>query len=203
MKAIDLTGKVFGYWTVIKRDGRYNNGDARWLCRCICGKEKQVRGRDLRDGTSKSCKCKRVPPNIKHGLYKTRLHGIWETMKARCNNKNFSQYKRYGLIGVKVCKEWNNDFLAFYNWAMANGYKDNLTIDRINVFGNYEPSNCRWATPMEQANNRKNNRYITYRGIKKSLSNWSRYFGISKRKLVYRMDEKNMPFESALQSCIK
>ena len=203
MNAIDLTGQRFGYWTVIKREGRYNNGDARWLCRCICGKEKTVRGGNLRKGESTSCKCKRVPPNVKHGLSKTRLHRIWETMKARCNNKNFLPYRNYGEKGVSVCEAWNKNFMSFYNWAMANGYKDDLTIDRINVFGSYEPSNCRWTTSLNQANNRRNNRYIIYDGIKKSLSEWARYFGVNKRKLVYKLDVKKMLFKEAIQSCLE
>lgn len=115
MRAVDLTGKTFGFWTVIKRDGCFKNGDAKWLAKCVCGKIKSVRGRSLLNGTSKGCKCMRIPPAKKHGLYATRIHGIWQTMKARCYNKNTSNFKSYGGRGIKICKEWLESPLNFYN----------------------------------------------------------------------------------------
>lgn len=93
-------------------------------------------------------------------------------MKQRCCGYNAKSYKHYGGRGITVCEEWRNSFEAFYEWAMANGYSDSLTLDRIDVNGNYEPSNCRWATMKEQNNNKRNNRNITYKGETHTLAQW-------------------------------
>ena len=105
-------------------------------------------------------------------------------------NKNSIQYKDYGGRGITICDEWLNDFQAFYNWSMSNGYKDNLTIDRINVNGNYEPSNCRWATNEEQANNRRDNVKITYKGMTKTISEWAEYLGVNRKSFSSRVTRK-------------
>ena len=107
-------------------------------------------------------------------------------MKYRCNNPNCSSYADYGGRGIKVCDEWQN-YIPFSEWALANGYDDSLTIDRIDVDGNYEPSNCRWATKKEQQNNLRRTTFIEYNGEKKSISEWSEIFGISKQTIAYRI----------------
>lgn len=106
-------------------------------------------------------------------------------MKTRCYNKNYEHFKHYGERGIKVCEEWLNDFMTFYNWSMSNGYKDNLTIDRIDVNGNYEPSNCRWLTNEEQQNNKRRNIRLTYNGKTQTITQWARELGI-KRELIER-----------------
>lgn len=109
-----------------------------------------------------------------HGKRKTRLYRIWTNMKTRCINPNDPHFERYGRRGITVCDEWKNDFKAFYDWSMSNGYADDLTIDRIDNNGNYEPSNCRWVTVKEQNQNKRNVILITYDGETHTVTEWAR-----------------------------
>lgn len=131
----------------------------------------------------KSCGCffdeKKKFGNPKHEKSNTRIYRIWSEMKTRCYLKTCNIYKNYGGRGITICKEWLDDFMNFYNWAMSNGYTDELTIDRIDVNGNYEPSNCRWATNEIQQNNKRNNRIIVLNGVSHTLSEWSKITGIN------------------------
>ncbi|MCR6112727.1 hypothetical protein HXA35_20565 [Bacillus sp. A301a_S52] len=154
-------GQNYSHLTVIKeidpvQYGKYKTRMV--LCVCECGKEREVRLEYLRSGHTKSCGCilKELSNRIRktHGLTGTRLYRIWSGMKARCYNKNRKSYKTYGALGVSVCEEWK-DFEPFYKWAMNNGYKSNLTIERIDPYGNYEPSNCTWIPFEEQAKNKR------------------------------------------------
>lgn len=163
----DLTGQVFGRWTVLKSYGKSKGDGHLFWCRCECGIEKAVGSHSLKSGRSKSCGClgkeNRIKSCTHHGHARTKngvriskLYSVWDGMKQRCSNSNHSAYQWYGAKGVKVCEEWNNSFETFYEWAVSNGYKEGLSIDRINPFDNYEPSNCRWATNEEQASNKRN-----------------------------------------------
>lgn len=133
-----------------------------WNCKCKCGKETIVYSDKLKTGHTKSCGClkrqKTIERNYRHGLYGTRLYSIWHDMNTRCYYEKTKCYKYYGGRGITICDEWKNNFVNFYNWAINNGYKDNLSIDRIDVNGNYEPSNCRWATMQEQQLNKRNSK---------------------------------------------
>lgn len=182
-KFINLVGEKFGILTVIERAANDKYGRAMWTCKCQCGNEVIVHGDSLRRGLTKSCGCNRSNliklNNTKHGEFGTRLYNIWGKMKHRCNNPNNKSYKNYGGRGITVCNEWAKDFRTFYNWAMANGYSEEMTIDRIDVNGNYEPSNCRWSTMKEQCNNKRNNLLITYKNETKTLEKWVEELGIN------------------------
>lgn len=129
---------------------------------------------------------------------KRRIHQTWRNMIWRCYREEHCSYKYYGARGIVVCDEWLNDFLTFYDWAFANGYSDGLTIDRIDVNGNYEPSNCRWVTQKEQANNKRTNKLFAYNGETKTVSQWAELLGISHQALDDRLKSENWTVEEAL-----
>lgn len=136
---------------------------------------------------------------VKHGLSNTRLHRIWHSMYCRCYYKSTNQYKNYGGRGIKVCEEWKHmqGFINFYNWAINNGYKETLTLDRIDNNKGYCPSNCRWITPKEQSNNRRNNVYYTFNGETKTSKQWCELYNISQTTLLDRL-KRGWTLEQAL-----
>ena len=163
---IDLTGQKFGRLSVTRFVGTDHRGEAMWECVCECGTTKKVLGGHLRKGNVKSCGClarelstiratnMHTKGNTRHNGSKTRLYTTWENMKTRCFNKNNKAYKWYGALGVTVCTEWLK-FENFQQWAENSGYREDLTIERINPFGNYEPSNCTWIPKNEQRKNQR------------------------------------------------
>lgn len=185
-KLIDLTGNKYNKLTIVERRGSDKNGHPLWLCKCDCGNYKIYRGDKVKTGKIKSCGCL---IGQHHGLCNTRLYKIFDGMKERCYNKNKSNYKYYGARGIQICDEWLTDFIKFYVWATENGYKENLTIDRIDPNGNYEPDNCRWVTKLEQANNKRNNVHITYNGKTQTISQWCNELGL-KNRIVYDRKHK-------------
>jgi len=189
MKMIDLTGQKFGMLSVIEKDESYKN-ETYWKCICDCGNIVNVRSTRLRNGRSKSCGCskgKMISEAVtKHGMSRTKLYNVWNTMRMRCYNPKSISYKNYGGRGITVCDEWKNSSKAFCDWAIKNGYKEGLSIDRINVNGNYEPDNCQWITHKEQANNTRNNHFIEYNGECHTRSEWAAITGISAETLKMR-----------------
>lgn len=185
---IDLTGQKFGKLTVIKKVEKSKNNRIKWICKCERGNITTVITYHLKSGKIKSCGCSKIKKGkensaYKHGLSNNKIYrkldSIYGTIKCRCYNPNNKKYKNYGGRGITICEEWKNDFMSFYNWAINNGYKEGLSIDRINVNGNYEPNNCRWVRMKEQANNKTNNHYITYNGETHTMMEWSKILNIN------------------------
>lgn len=125
--------------------------------------------------------------HLKHGLRNTRLYRIWANIKTRCYNLKDPHFERWGKRGISMCDEWKNDFKSFYDWAISNGYSDDLTIDRIDNNGNYEPSNCRWITVAEQNKNKRNVKFITYKGETKTIPEWTKELGLGKETIRERL----------------
>lgn len=200
-----MIGQKFGRLTVLEECKERKHGGKQYKCLCDCGNYVNVRKDMLKSGNTKSCGCLQretasdmAKKKIKHGKCNTRLYKIYYKIINRCYNKNMNRYSDWGGRGIVVCDEWLNDFMNFYNWAINNGYQDNLSIDRVNNDGNYEPSNCRWITNKEQSNNRRSNITITYNGKTQTLKQWAENLKVSYSTLYMRYknnwDIKNVLF---------
>ncbi len=207
MNIRNLVGEQFGRWTVIERAEK-RNGMSVWRCRCECGTEKEVYQKHLLSGATKSCGCykseqsskrmkKNNPTVRKHEMCYSRLYRIWTDIKQRCQNSHCTKYEYYGGRGIKMCVEWQ-DFTNFMNWALNNGYTDTLTIERIDVNGNYEPSNCKWITIQKQQYNKSNNHLITYNGKTQTLTEWAKERGIKPTTLDARINRSRWDIGRAL-----
>lgn len=190
-KMIDLTGQRFGSLTVVRFSHKNSFQQAVWLCECDCGKETSVHSNNLRRGYTRSCGCVRNSKTSerakKHGMHGSNLYERWKSMKERCEDLN---NPNYGGKGIKVCDEWKDNFQAFAEWAMANGYDPKLQIDRMDGTGNYEPSNCRWVTAKVNSENRKDVKKVkvtSENGIEifNSASEAAKAYGVS-RSVVHR-----------------
>lgn len=199
-KMRDLTGLRFGRLLVIRRAENDIAGRTMWLCKCDCGNEKIVYGSHLKNGV-KSCGCYRKEKTTTHGGKGTRVHRIWENMKARCYNHNNTAYRRYGGRGIAICAEWKT-FDKFRDWAMSSGYSDELTIDRIDPDGNYCPENCRWVTNKVQQNNLTTNHMLQYNGLNLSIAQWAEKCGIPYTTLLGRIS-RGWSVEKALTTPVK
>lgn len=185
-KRENIAGQRFGYLVAAEFAGVDKNGHAIWMCKCDCGNEKLALTHKLKNKQVMSCGC--MQHKYSHGQTNTRLYHIWRTMKARCLDPGSHKYSSYGGRGITICDEWADSFEAFRAWALANGYADDLSIDRENNDGNYCPENCRWATSVTQANNTRRNRRISHNGETHTVAEWSRITGLSKSALCHRLE---------------
>lgn len=188
LKTKDIKGERFGLLTVHERAGSDRLGNAMWRCTCECGGQSIVSTHNLKRGHTKSCGCLQKESVTTHSGTGTRLYRIWEGMKRRCYEITHAHFKDYGGRGITVCDEWLRSFEAFRDWALANGYRDDLTIDRKDNDGPYSPDNCHWATHKAQQNNMRSNRAITYKGETRTLAQWAELAGINKKTLQYRLN---------------
>ncbi len=195
-KLIDLTGQKFGRLTVLER-AFTRKGQLFWKCECDCGRVCIVQGSSLRGRRTRSCGClhdqmARVrinEVNCSHpsSIIDKRLYQVWSNMRQRCSNPNHPEYQNYGGRGIKVCLEWDTDFFAFEKWALENGYKHGLSIDRIDNNGYYSPNNCRWADCLIQSNNQRKTIMLTYKGETKALRFWADEFGLPRNVVKCRI----------------
>lgn len=184
----------FGSLVTVKRVEDYispkGHHKVQWLCECDCGKQRIAYASALNKGLATSCGCQNNKTNGRetHGMSKTRLYNIWRGMKKRCSNPANTYYEAYGGRGINVCEEWENDFAAFREWAIASGYSSSLTLDRIDNDKGYSPGNCRWVTMKEQNRNQRRNRKICINGETKIFVEWCEYYNIPVYKVRGRFD---------------
>jgi len=201
-KVIDITGRKYARLFVLKQEYK-NNRKVYWRCKCDCGKEVIIAGERVKSGHTKSCGCLKLDFQANggarktHGSSKTRLYAIWGGMIQRCYNPNKKKHKKdYQDRGITVCPEWHN-FEAFMDWALANGYSENLSIERIDNNKGYSPDNCKWADNKTQANNRRMCVNITFNGITQTIAQWAEEIGM-KYHVLYQRLLKGWDIESAL-----
>jgi hypothetical protein len=184
MQNLDLTGKSFGKWIVLrKHENRTKHGEVLWECKCECGNNANVKAGNLRGNTSKSCGC--AQHEYTHNMTGTKTFKSWESMKQRCLNKNAPDYISYGGRGIKVCNRWVN---SFDNFLSDMGLRPNdKTLDRMDVNGDYTPENCRWATKQEQEQNKRNTLKITAFGETKTVHEWANQYNLAARVIIERV----------------
>lgn len=207
VKMHDLTGQQFGWLTVIELDHMKRiDGHNRpyWKCLCKCGAEKVVSANSLRSGSTRFCGCYRKGANhqrfYRGGADRARLYSIWRMAKRRCENPKCEFYHNYGARGIKVCDEWQGieGFNRFYEWAISHGYDRGLTLDRIDNDKGYNPNNCQFATRKHQSNNKRNNIYLTFDGVTKTLMEWCEYYDVPYSRVRVRYNVMGWDIEDAL-----
>jgi len=184
-KIIDLIGQRFGKLEVVNFAGVNKFNKALWYCKCACGGEKIAIGTTLRSGRIISCGC--LEGYHTHGFSRSKICRVHYGMLSRCYNTKDKSYKDYGGRGIKVCNEWKEDFMLFYEWAKNSGYDEALTIDRINVNGDYCPENCQWVSLAENNKNKRNTHRLTLNGETKTLTDWGRALNIPLGRLYERL----------------
>lgn len=193
-------GQTYGQLTIVEFD-RYKGKNPYWICLCSCGNKKSIREYSLTGGTTKSCGCvvhKRSKESGKWGLNgkTSKEYGAWLEMKKRCFNEQCHAYKNYGGRGITVCEKWKNDFGMFL--SDMGKCPDGLSIDRIDNNGNYAPDNCRWASRKEQARNRRSNKYITFNGETKLMSDLADQYGVLRSTMSQALKRRGCSVEDVI-----
>ena len=212
----DLTGERYGRLTVVRRglDRIYSNGVhmPTWVCLCLCGNVKEIPQSSLVHGYSQSCGCLQsettASRNTSHGHSRERLYRVWHGIKQRCENPHSKVYQHYGGKGIRVCKEWQDNYMAFREWALANGYDETAergkcTVDRIDVDGDYCPTNCRIVAQAQQTRNTTRNKWITIGGITQLEVDWANELGIKLATLCQRARRSGMSAQTILEQLYK
>jgi hypothetical protein len=201
---IDLAGRTFTRLTVISRATNNKHGQTRWMCRCACGSVRVYDGRDLRSGDSKSCGCFKHDgiSHKTHGMRDSSEYSIWTNIKSRCYNQRASYFSDYGGRGIAMCDRWRDSFEAFYA-DMGQRPSPKHSIERRNNDGPYSPHNCYWALKIEQANNTRSNRWLTFQGDTKTLSQWSRALRMNYGTLYGRLRKHHWNIERALTTPLR
>lgn len=198
----DITGKKYGRLTVVRPAFKDGRGEWHWECLCDCGNYKTVTGNKLRSGNTQSCGClqkeSRGTGRITHHMTNSRIYTIWLNMKARCFNPKAASYPNYGARGITVCDEWRNSFEEFHRWAEDSGYSDGLSLERKDVNGNYEPSNCSWITPYEQHLNRTDSHKLSAFGETHTIQEWAEKTGLKYDTIERRVNQYGWSIEDAL-----
>lgn len=187
----DLTGRRFGKLYVLGFDRMDHHSNSYWLCECDCGNITTVSRVNLLNGSTTSCGCWHDQAHITHGMSYDQLYNVWHGMKQRCTNIHHTAFHHYGGRGIAICTEWM-DFENFRDWALNNGYRPGLTIDRINTNDGYCPENCRWVSQLVQCNNKRNNHFVTYNGVTHTIADWSRILGVKYGTLQNRINRDDM-----------
>lgn len=203
-RSIDITNQKFNMLTAVRYEYSKDRKEF-WLFHCECGNDKIMQKGNVTHGGTISCGCvikKAVSESnvrrSKHGQYKSRLHRIWANAKQRCMNPNCKDYARYGGRGITFYQDWADDFSKFYDWAIENGYNDELTIERIDNSKGYSPDNCKWITSAEQQRNTRKNRFYTINGETKTLTEWCEIYDKVPNTIRYRL-KRGMSIEEALK----
>lgn len=196
----DLTGNKYGRLTVVGLSPKKSGRKSFWVCKCLCGNEHLVRSDSLKSGNVQSCGCLKkeqdkdnLTKNHRHKESHTHLYKTWLGMKARVSNRNNKRYERYGGRGITMCDDWLKNYESFRDWAKRNGYDENLTIERVDVNGNYEPNNCTWIPFAEQANNRTTTIWVEWEGRKQNIAQWAKELGFNRRTLYDRYHRGDRP----------
>lgn len=206
----DITGKRYGRLTVVKRWESLPSGHSKWLCVCDCGKTKIVEDSNLKHSDKISCGCWRKELYKENAKYRGESHNtlyiIWASMIRRCTNPKEQNYKYYGARGIKVCNEWvedKNGYFTFKNWALLNGWEEGLSIERVNVNGDYCPENCIWIPFSEQCKNKRTTHWITYKGKTMCLTDWANEYNINRYTLYCRLYRSGWSIDKALETPVK